>query len=332
MIWKGCLVRFRGFGTKVWWTVYLLVVLACSDCLAGDASKPDNTWFEKDGQVFGAKPGDLGPIGGGPGYKKIILKGDYRVKDVDGLVEALKDAKEGQVIFVDGDAELDVTDLVFTVKFFFLVPAGVTLASDRGHNGSKGAIIRSDHFGTSPLLKVLGPNVRITGLRIVGPDPKPRLEHHRRSFNKERGDREAQRRYYYLFPNSRGISTEHASLEVDNCELSGWSHAAIYLNGGGNHHIHHNYIHHNQRKGLGYGVCHGNGNKVSSLIEYNLFDYNRHSIAGTGVPGSSYEARNNVELGASLSHNFDMHGGKDRRDGTDIAGTKILIHHNTFMC
>jgi hypothetical protein len=26
-----------------------------------------------------------------------------------------------------------------------------------------------------------------------------------------------------------------------------------------------------------------------------------------------------------------MHGGKDRRDGTDIAGTKILIHHNTFM-
>jgi len=25
-----------------------------------------------------------------------------------------------------------------------------------------------------------------------------------------------------------------------------------------------------------------------------------------------------------------MHGGKDRRDGTDIAGTKILIHHNTF--
>ena len=26
-----------------------------------------------------------------------------------------------------------------------------------------------------------------------------------------------------------------------------------------------------------------------------------------------------------------MHGGRDRRDGTDIAGTKILIHHNTFM-
>ena len=25
-----------------------------------------------------------------------------------------------------------------------------------------------------------------------------------------------------------------------------------------------------------------------------------------------------------------MHGGRDRRDGTDIAGTRIEIHNNTF--
>jgi hypothetical protein len=25
-----------------------------------------------------------------------------------------------------------------------------------------------------------------------------------------------------------------------------------------------------------------------------------------------------------------MHGGRDRKDNTDIAGTRILIHHNTF--
>ncbi len=165
----------------------------------------------------------------------------------------------------------------------------------------------------------------------MGPDPKPRLEHHRRSFNKEKGDSRAQHQYYYLFPNSRGISTDHGSLEVDNCELSGWSHAAISLKGGDKHHIHHNFIHHNQRAGLGYGVSHGYGKNISSLIEYNLFDYNRHSLAGAGVPGTIYEARNNVELGESLGHNFDMHGGKNRRDGSDIAGTKILIHHNTFM-
>lgn len=189
----------------------------------------------------------------------------------------------------------------------------------------------SEHFATKPLINALGSGVRITGLRIIGPDPKPRLEHHRRAHNKQRGNRKAQSKYYCLFPNSAGIFTGNDSLEVDNCELSGWSHAAIYLTGGDKHHVHHNYIHHNQRKGLGYGVCLGYGRNIATLIEYNLFNYNRHSIAGTGVPGNSYEARYNVELGNSLSHNFDMHGGADRKDGTDVAGEQIRIHHNTFM-
>ena len=37
-----------------------------------------------------------------------------------------------------------------------------------------------------------------------------------------------------------------------------------------------------------------------------------------------------MELGASLGHCFDMHGGRDRKDGTQIAGTWMKIHHNTF--
>lgn len=37
-----------------------------------------------------------------------------------------------------------------------------------------------------------------------------------------------------------------------------------------------------------------------------------------------------MEIGRSLSHCFDMHGGRDRRDGTDIAGTCLRVHHNTF--
>ena len=74
-------------------------------------------------------------------------------------------------------------------------------------------------------------------------------------------------------------------------------------------------------------MCH---DVASSLIEYNLFDWNRHSLAGTGRPGCAYVARHNVELGVSLSHCFDMHGGRDREDGTDIAGTALTIHNNTF--
>lgn len=307
------------------------ILLINTNIFADNDIKSGNTWTEINGQIFGAKPDERGPIGGGYGYRKIITEGNYAVKDIEGLQDALKMVKSGEIIFIDKNAEIDCTDLIFTEGFQIKIPGGVTLAGDRGHKGSEGAIIRSEHFATNPLIYALGSGVRITGLRIIGPDPKPRLEHHKRAFHKQRGSKEIQKEYYYLFPNSAGIITENDSLEVDNCELSGWSHAAVYLTGSDKHHVHHNYIHHNQRQGLGYGVCLGYGKNISALIEYNLFDYNRHSIAGTGVPGNSYEARHNIELGNSIGHNFDMHGGADRRDGTDIAGELIKIHHNTFL-
>jgi len=62
-----------------------------------------------------------------------------------------------------------------------------------------------------------------------------------------------------------------------------------------------------------------------------LFNYNRHSIAGSGPADSYYVARYNVEMGESLSHMFDMHGGKDRKDGTNIAGKYIEMYNNTFL-
>lgn len=173
------------------------------------------------------------------------------------------------------------------------------------------------------MIRARGPNVRVTGLRIRGPNPKRYLDHHRRSFGKGGGGHE----YYYKFPNSRGITTKHSRLTVDNCEISAFAHAGIYLMNGEGHHIHHNFIHHCQYNGLGYGVSH---NTASSLIEYNLFNWNRHSIAGTGRTGCSYIARHNVENGVSLSHCFDMHDGRDRKDGTNIAGTSIDIYRNTF--
>ena len=288
------------------------------------------TWVEIDGQVYGAKANELGPIGGGEGYQRIVTDGNYRVATVDELIEALKQAKAGEVVYIEPDTQIDCTTLVFAEKLVLEIPEGVTLASNRGHEGSRGAMICSDAFATRPLIRPLGPNVRITGLWIRGPDPKRRLDHHQRSFKAERGDSEAQHVYYYKFPMSSGISSEFPGLEVDNCELSGWSICAVGLSSGTDHHIHHNYIHHNQMNGLGYGVSHGYGKEAVSLIEYNVFDANRHSIAATGSPGNAYEAANNVELGVSLSHCFDMHGGGDRRDGTNIAGDWMKMHHNTF--
>ena len=317
-----------------------LVLLLCLPLAAGaQYSRPDHeplpadigqTWVEIEGDIYGAKPSELGPIGGGEGYQRILTDGDYRVSTADELIAALKEAKSGEVIYVEPGSHIDCSTLVFAEKLVLEIPEGVTLASNRGHEGSSGAMISSDAFATRPFIRTLGPNVRITGLWIRGPDPKRRTLHAGRSFKPERGDNKVQHEYYYRFPVSEGIYSKFSGLEVDNCQVSGWSHAGVHLWDGHDHHIHHNYIHHNQMNGLGYGVCHGYGEEAVSLIEYNIFDYNRHSIAGTGKPGNAYEAANNIELGVSLSHNFDMHGGSDRRDGTSIAGRWLKIHHNTF--
>ena len=281
------------------------------------------TWVEIDGQVYGARADDSGPIGGGKGYKRIVTSGDFHVSTAGELIEALAKAKPGEKVYVDGEAELDLSVRVRAEGFVLEIPEGVTLASNRGHNGSPGALIYSDEFKTSPLIRINGPNVRICGLRLRGPDPKLRMDLHRRSFREGGGGHEL----YYKFPTSDGITTDHSNLEVDNCILYGWSHAAVYLKKGSDQHIHHNHIHHNQRHGLGYGVSH---NQAFSLIEYNLFDNNRHSIAGTGRSPSGYEARHNVVQEHANSHLYDMHGGRDRKDGTTIAGTWMRIYNNTF--
>lgn len=288
------------------------------------ARAEEPTWLEVDGAVYGAKPDERGPIGGGSGYRDVVTGGDHEVKGLDSLLDALASAEPGQVVFIPGETEIDLTTRIFIEQLVLQVPGGVTLAGDRGHDGSQGALLVSDALQTPVMIRAAGPNVRITGLRIRGPNPKRHLEHHRRAFGPG-GDGHA---YYYKFPIQRGISSNDDNLRVDNCDISGFGHSAILLAQGGGHQIHHNFIHHCQYNGLGYGVT---VDQASALIEYNQFDWNRHSLAGTGRPGSGYIARHNVELGVSLSHCFDMHGGRDRKDGTDVAGTSIEIYNNTFL-
>ncbi len=301
----------------------LAVVLALLRIAAVRVSAGEQTWAEIQNAVYGARPDARGPIGGASGYAGVVTRGDYTVKDLDTLLEALSQARPGQVVFIPGETEIDLTARIYIEQLVLEVPGCVTLAGDRGQNGSKGALLTSDALKTPVMIRVVGPDVRITGLRLRGPNSKRYLDHHRRSYgNGGRGQD-----YYYQFPLSDGVVSDHRRLEVDNCEISSFSHAGVYLRKSGDHHIHHNFIHHCQYQGLGYGVCH---NEARSLIECNLFDWNRHSIAGTGRPGEGYVARHNVELGVSLSHCFDMHGGRDRGDGTDIAGTTIEIHNNTF--
>ena len=292
----------------------LVIVAFCAASAA--AAAPKETW--------GCEANPTGdPIGVGKGYRRLVTRRDFRVKTAAELLAAMAKAKAGQVVYVDDDAKIDLTDHFKAKKPTILIPGGVTLASGRGKNGGEGALICSDELKTYPMFRTAGANVRITGLRIRGPDPEHRTADMRRRL------KEGGHKLYYALANSDGLQCDHAGLEVDNCEWSAWSHAAVYLRKGATAaRVHHNYMHHCQRSGLGYGVC---LNQADAKIEANRFDYCRHHIAGTGRPGTSYEACYNLVLPHGNGHSFDMHGGRDRKDGTNIAGTWIKIHHNTFQ-
>ena len=311
---------------RIFWFSTLSILFLCNLIFSDTVSDSDSlstSWEEIDGIIYGAIPDSLGQIGGGSNFSNIIKSGTFNVENIDQLISALNVSKEGDTVFIKGEAIIDLTSMLLIEKYALTIPSGVVLAGNRGDEGSKGAIIISNVLDTPFMVKTLGSNVKISGLRIRGPNDKQYIEHHKKSF----GDNGKGREYYYKFPLSIGIYSEYSELEVSNCEISAFSHSGIYLKHGENNIIHHNYIHHCQFQGLGYGICQ---DVSSSIIEYNLFNWNRHSIAGTGKTGCSYIARNNVELGNSLSHVFDMHGGVDRKDKTNIAGSNIEIYNNTF--
>ena len=262
------------------------------------------------------------PAGGGQGYTKILSKYTYLARNKKELLLALSKAKSKEIIYVSDSANIDLTG-----EYNIEINEGIVLSGGRGSDGSKGAhLFSNDTLKNFTLFLVRGEGVHITGLRIEGPDTSRKTEILVK-LEKERGSEG-----YYSIPVTTGIESHFTNTEISDCEISGWSHSAISLYSGrdgkiNNNFVHHNYIHHNQRYGLGYGIS---LDKTFALIEGNLFDWNRHSIQGSGNKGTSYEARYNLVFGNSNSHPFDMHGGSDRSDGTEIAGTNIFIHHNTF--
>jgi hypothetical protein len=301
-------------------TVKKNYLLHPSDCPSGYTVRGDGDCVATVKRVYGAdaKP-TSDPLGGGVGYSAIIdpKSADFTVSTRSELLNALKNAVSGQIIYVTDGASIDLTG-----DQNIAIPAGVTLASGRGRSTSLGALIYSNALETYPLFITAGEGVRVTGLRLQGPDTDKRTEQMKWL--------DAQGRFYDI-PNSYGIRCSYSHLTVDNCELFGWSYAAIYFGtsletGSHDNYIHHNYIHHNQRDGLGYGVSLNGKGGSDALIEANVFDYNRHSVMGTsGTPTASYEARYNL-----VADGFDMHGGNDISDASVPAGGYVKVHHNTF--
>jgi hypothetical protein len=114
-----------------------------------------------------------------------------------------------------------------------------------------------------------------------------------------------------------------------------------------------NFLHHNRHyDGNGYGVVVADG--AYALIEQNVFEENRHAIAGVSNNGktdySGYTARDNlilpggglackqeyfVDLGCWQTHQIDMHGDTSTFFGGDwccgTAGETMIIERNTIL-
>jgi len=201
-----------------------------------------------------------------------------------------------------------------------------------------------------PLLVVRGDNVDISGFRLEGPSPDIASD---RDNNLEVA--------IQVWP--QASSTALRSVNVSNMEIWKWSGAGISIidnadatprgrmgqQNVGAVRVANNYIHHNRHTdGFGYGVVVGVGGYA--LIEHNVFDQNRHAIAGDSGNGrgdwSGYTIQENLILAGGgvhcavqgvacwQTHQIDMHGDKDLPANPFCCGTAgetLLITRNTIL-
>ena len=318
----------------------------CSGVVLDDSAFTEAIVRDHRDNSYGAlSKSELRPLGGGEGYGRVVPRPATVVRTAVELRAALRAAlRSPRTIYVDDSAEIDLSYCAKTPMprdcreprsrpancgdFSLTIPANTTLASGRGYAGSRGARLFSRTFTDCPLFEVKGEGVRITGLRIHGPDSSIEND------DPIHCGGEAI---------AVGISTGDAPLrwatEIDNDELSSWPRSGVEISRIMGVRVHHNVIQFNRRHehngtcgdhayGLGYGVVVGPG---SATIEANVFDHNRHDIASDGSPGAYYTATYNLVLTGAVEQSFDVHGGKDRKDCTNIAGSAFVVHHNTFL-
>ncbi len=264
-------------------------------------------------------------VGGGIEYDNDVTSADadYVVNSKSGLESALSSAGPDDVVWVENDAEIDLTgeqDLELS--------SGATLASARGIDGKRGALLHVDEgMDGGVLFKCANESdVRFTGLQLRGPHPY--------YFCPDGGEPYDDAYVVELATAIWNYSSDGGyTAEIDNCHLWGWSERAIAAGANSYEnsiHVHHCSIHHNAIEHLGYGIDLNNG--PDHLIEYNYFEMNRHAITGFGQPTNGFEARYNYVGGGAetIDHPFDMHCQEWNGDYAHNAGGTTYIHHNTF--
>jgi hypothetical protein len=261
--------------------------------------------------AFGAAPA---------GGAEVFIHSNNQVRE---LREALRN--EGTTVRVGNHVRLDL-GLHHDIE----IANGVQLLGGRSSTQA-GPLLFTRHR-PEVLFVVRGDDVRISGLRIRGPDYGVRA----------------------ISGIRRGIQARSTvELEIDHNEISGFSGAAVQLGDPGGRiapfglprvRVHDNFIHHNRNVGRdGYGVQVQDG--AFAWIQRNVFDFNRHAIEGDGDRRTGYLAYDNLVLpgggehrrvpiyGWFYTHQFDMHGTRSCFGGhlnCGLGGHHIDIRHNAF--
>jgi hypothetical protein len=270
------------------------------------------------------------PCGGGKGYSDIILSSNVSIvnfsENINQFIGALQVATSGNIIYINETANINLTGY-----YNISIPAGVTLASNRGSGGSAGGRIFRMYSGDSTTLKeytlFANNNVRITGLRLEG---------NQREFVDYGTDK-------HLV----GVHTQGTTgIVIDNNEMSGWSSAAIQFQSNGfgydhymnqpynnvtNNTVKFNYLHHNQGAGYGYGVAADAG---FTDVYGNVFDYIKHAVVSSGCENEKINISYNIYLGrtdATWSQVYNMHGSCNPPSTGALrqSGNTYYWHHNT---
>lgn len=229
---------------------------------------------------------------------------DYTASSAAELDAALESATAGDVVWIPGDAVIDADGHSHYDLFpsRFVVPGGVTVASDRGQDGSSGGrIVKPNPDGA--IFSTDGDGARFTGLHLQGG---------------EEGfwtldDRGVDHVYEYGLSFGIWVTNTNDDTEIDNNLVHGFSYCGIrvgrWWNPGGSEgtYIHHNDIVDIPAPNLGYGITIWD---ASPMIEYNYFDATRHAVAGHGGNlNSHYDFRHNLCGPRTRLHVIDMHGG-----------------------
>ncbi len=272
------------------------------------------------------------------------------------LVGALRDPGNQIIELCDVDLDLTgFTDLVIGDGRSLIASP----ACARGPRSFGPRIFVTDRRGNSPLFVVAGDNVRVSGFRLEGPTSGI-------------GEESIKEKGIIVAPPDGADPIRN--IEISNMEIFHWSGLGIQVvdnatlaergrlfnTNPGAVRVRDNFFHHNRHDdGDGYGVEVAAGGYAT--IERNVFDENRHGIAGgsrndKALDYSGYTARDNLILtGGGLhcsefflfalcgwrcncthTHQIDMHGDQNEWYSSHnwecgTAGETMIIERNTIL-